>query len=343
MFEKLKQHWKVNGVNLILIISTFALGGSLCGYAGRKLLALINLDKGVVWVVLYIILITLLWPAAVLLVSIPLGQFLFFKKYIGKVFRRFTSPPSPLQKERGEAEILAENKTSSPSLLQKEKGETKNEAKSGANGKAINVAIFASGGGSNAEQIIKTSPPAPLQKERGEAENTAESSANGANYKVALIVCNKPGAGVLEVAAKAGIPSLLIEKERFFNGDNYLPELKKHNIDFIVLAGFLWKLPEILIKSYPKKIINIHPALLPKYGGTGMYGRHVHEAVITNKEKQSGITIHYVDELYDHGEIIFQAVCAVDENDTAETLARKVQGLEHEHYARVIESVVISV
>jgi formyltetrahydrofolate-dependent phosphoribosylglycinamide formyltransferase len=326
MFEKLKQHWKVNGVNLILIITTFALGGSLCGYAGRKLLALTNLDKGVVWVVLYIILITLLWPAAVLLVSVPLGQFSFFKKYIGKVFRRFTtSPPAPapLQKERGEAEILAENKTSSPSLLQKEKGETKNEAKSGANGKAINVAIFASGGGSNAEQII----------------NYFSSS----SIKIVLIVCNKPGAGVLEIAAKAGIPSLLIEKERFFNGDNYISELQKHKIDFIVLAGFLWKLPEALIKVYPKKIINIHPALLPKYGGTGMYGRHVHEAVITNKEKQSGITIHYVDELYDHGEIIFQAACAVDENDTAETLAKKVQALEHEHYARVIESVVISV
>jgi formyltetrahydrofolate-dependent phosphoribosylglycinamide formyltransferase len=337
MFEKLKQHWKVNGLNLILIITTFALGGSLCGYAGRKLLALTNLDKGVVWVVLYIILITLLWPAAVLLVSVPLGQFSFFKKYIGKVFRRFTtSPPAPLQKERGEAE----NKTSSPALLLKEKGEAKNTAENGANDKAINVAIFASGGGSNAEQIISSSP-APLQKEKGEAENTAKSAANGSNYKVALIVCNKSGAGVLEVAAKAGIPSLLIEKERFFNGDNYLPELKKHNIDFIVLAGFLWKVPEALIRAYPKKIINIHPALLPKYGGTGMYGRHVHEAVISNKEKQSGITIHYVDELYDHGEIIFQAACAVEENDTAETLAKKVHALEHEHYARVIGSVVV--
>jgi phosphoribosylglycinamide formyltransferase 1 len=144
------------------------------------------------------------------------------------------------------------------------------------------------------------------------------------------------------VAAKAGIPSLLIEKESFFNGDNYLPELKKHNIDFIVLAGFLWKVPEALVRAYTKKIINIHPALLPKYGGNGMYGHHVHQAVIANKEKQSGITIHYVDELYDHGEIIFQAVCAVEENDTAETLAKKVQALEHEHYARVIGGVVVS-
>jgi formyltetrahydrofolate-dependent phosphoribosylglycinamide formyltransferase len=341
MFEKLKRHWKVNGVNLILIITTFALGGSLCGYAGRKLLALTNMDKGFLWILLYILLVTLLWPVAVLLVSIPLGQFAFFKKYIGKVFRRFTSPPAPLQKERGEAENGAENKTSPPAPLQKERGEAKNGAESSANNNAIYVAVFASGSGSNAEQII-TSSPALLSSEKGEAESTAENSANGASYKVALIVCNKPGAGVLEVAARADIPSLLIEKERFFNGDNYINELQKHQIDFIVLAGFLWKIPVALIKAYPKKIINIHPALLPKYGGNGMYGRHVHQAVIANKEKQSGITIHYVDELYDHGEIIFQATCAVEENDTAETLAKKVQGLEHEHYGRVIGDVVVS-
>jgi formyltetrahydrofolate-dependent phosphoribosylglycinamide formyltransferase len=360
MFEKLKQHWKVNGLNLILIITTFALGGSLCGYAGRKLLALTNMDKGFLWVLLYILLVTLLWPVAVLLVSIPLGQFSFFKKYIGKVLRRFRPPPSPpkgeeMEKIRSEKvqphlsspsgremeKIGAENKTSSPTLLLQEKGEAKNVAESGSNDKYSNVAIFASGGGSNAEHIINSSP-APLQKEKSEGENTAKNSTKAANYKVALIVCNKPGAGVLEVAAKAGIPSLLIEKESFFNGDNYLPELKKHNIDFIVLAGFLWKVPEALVRAYTKKIINIHPALLPKYGGNGMYGHHVHQAVIANKEKQSGITIHYVDELYDHGEIIFQAVCAVEENDTAETLAKKVQALEHEHYARVIGGVVVS-
>jgi folate-dependent phosphoribosylglycinamide formyltransferase PurN len=367
MFEKLKQHWKVNGLNLILIITTFALGGSLCGYAGRKLLALTNLDKGFLWVLSYILLVTLLWPLAVLLVSIPLGQFTFFKRYISKVLGRFTSPPSPLkkergeakniaenvtsppaplQKERGEAEILAEsgakNKTSPPAPLQKERGEAEILAESGANSKVINVAIFASGGGSNAERII-TSSTYFLENKKGEAENITKSSAKAANYKVALIVCNKPGAGVLELAVKAGIPSLLIEKKPFFNGDNYLPELQKYNIDFIVLAGFLWKVPEALIKAYPKKIINIHPALLPKYGGEGMYGRHVHQAVIATKEKQSGITIHYVDELYDHGEIIFQATCTVEDNDTAETLAKKVQALEHEHYTRVIGGLLVSV
>ena len=285
MFEKLKQHWKVNGLNLILIILTFALGGSLCGYAGRKFLALTNIDKGAFWVVLYIIVVTLLWPLAVLLVSIPLGQFAFFKKYIRKVFKRFGG---------------------------------KNAIQ---NNEVINIAIFASGAGSNAQQII----------------NYFSASSN---IKIALIVCNKPDAGVLKIAENAGITSLLIEKDNFFNGDNYLLELKKKNIDFIVLAGFLWKIPEALIKAYPKKIINIHPALLPKYGGKGMFGHHVHNAVINNQEKESGITIHYVDELYDHGEIIFKAICPINENDTADTLAQKIHLLEHAHYPKVIADVL---
>jgi len=285
MFEKLKQHWKVNGLNLALIITTFAVGGSLCGYAGRKLLALTHLDKGFLWIVLYIVLITLLWPLAVLIISIPLGQFTFFKKYIVKIFSRFSGK------------------------------QTSHHTKT------VNIAIFASGAGSNASKII-------------------ESSLLGSHYKVALIVCNKAGAGVMDIAAKAGIPSLLIEKEQFFKGDAYLPILQKNNIDFIVLAGFLWKIPGALIKAYPKKIINIHPALLPKYGGKGMFGHHVHEAVINNKEKESGITIHYVDEIYDHGAIIFQATCSIAENDTAATLAQMVHVLEHEHYPKIIAEVV---
>ncbi len=289
MFEKLKQRWKVNGINLLLIITTFALGGSLCGYAGRKIMALTNIDKGTLWVVLYIILVTLLWPMAVLLVSYPLGQFGFFKRYIGRVFKR-------LGTDRGHDGF---NRLTPD----------------------IRIAIFASGAGSNAQQII----------------NHFSSSSS---VKIALIVCNKPGAGILNIASQQGIPSLLIERERFFNGDNYLPELKAHQIDFIVLAGFLWKIPEALIKAYPKKMVNIHPALLPKYGGKGMFGHYVHEAVINNKEQESGITIHYVDELYDHGAVIFQAVCAVEDNDTATTLAQKIQVLEHTHFAKVIEDVL---
>lgn len=289
MFEKLKQHWKVNGLSLILIITTFALGGSLCGYAGRKLMYFTTIDKGALWVVLYILLVTLLWPLSVLLVSIPLGQFNFFIKYIGKIVKRFST--SGQKQEKGKSGITDD--------------------------KVINIAIFASGAGSNAAQII-------------------QHFSSSAKIKIALIVCNKPGAGVLNIAANAGIPSLLIEKEQFFKGDSYLPELQKHAIDFIVLAGFLWKIPERLIKAYPKKIINIHPALLPQYGGKGMFGQHVHEAVINNKETESGITIHYVDELYDHGAVIFQAKCIVDENDSADSLAKKIHLLEHKHYPKVI-------
>jgi formyltetrahydrofolate-dependent phosphoribosylglycinamide formyltransferase len=278
MFQKLKQRWKVNGLNLALIITTFALGGSLCGYAGRKLLALTGLEKGTVWVIIYILLVTLLWPLAVLLVSIPLGQFRFFKNYISKIFGRFG------------------NKKNAP---------------------VTHIAIFASGAGSNAQQIINR-------------------FAGSSTVKIALIVCNKPGAGVLAIAEKHGIAALVIEKERFFKSDAYLPQLQQQQIDFIVLAGFLWKVPAALIAAYPQKIINIHPALLPAYGGKGMYGHFVHEAVIANKETQSGITIHYVDEQYDHGQIIMQATCAVTGTDTPETLAQKIHVLEHRHFPEVI-------
>jgi len=280
MFDKLKARWKVNGLNLVLIIATFALGGSLCGYLGRKILLLTNIEKGALWLVLYIIIITLLWPLCVLLISIPFGQFIFFKKYLQKIWGKMS-------------------------------GRSKNK------GGVVNMAIFASGAGSNARQII-------------------EHFAGSATVRIALVVCNKPGAGVLAIAQKAGIPTLLIEKDRFVNGDHYLPELQQQHIHFIVLAGFLWKMPVPLINAYPKKITNIHPALLPKYGGKGMYGSHVHEAVIAAGEKESGISIHYVDELYDHGEIIFQATCPVTGTDTADSLAQKVHMLEHAHYPKVI-------
>jgi len=145
---------------------------------------------------------------------------------------------------------------------------------------------------------------------------------------------------VLEIAAKEHIPTLIIEKERFFRGDAYVGELQRQNISFIVLAGFLWKVPSALIQAYSGRIINIHPALLPKYGGKGFYGRLVHEAVIAAKEKESGITIHYVDELYDHGQTIFQASCIIEPGDTPDTLAKKIHGLEHEHFPRVIEELL---
>jgi len=180
------------------------------------------------------------------------------------------------------------------------------------------IAIFSSGTGSNAKKIIDH---LTSLKEKG--ISTAI---------VSLIVCNKPGAGVLKIAEENSIPALLIEKEKFFRGNAYTDELKATGIELIVLAGFLWKVPVALIKAFHGKMINIHPALLPKYGGKGMYGNFVHEAVIANKEKESGITIHYVDEVYDHGQIILQATCLVSEDETPESLAKKVQVLEHRHF-----------
>ncbi len=183
------------------------------------------------------------------------------------------------------------------------------------------ICIFASGAGSNTQKIIDQFRRHPA-------------------IKITLIVCNNPQAGVLKIAEKENIPALIIEKEKFLRGDAYIKELKEKKIDLIVLAGFLWKVPDSLIKAFPGKIVNIHPALLPKYGGKGMYGQAVHEAVIAAKEKESGITIHYVDELYDHGKIIFQAKCPVRENDTAGSLAMRIHALEHEHYPQVIEKIL---
>jgi phosphoribosylglycinamide formyltransferase-1 len=185
----------------------------------------------------------------------------------------------------------------------------------------IRVAIFASGAGSNAKKII---------------EHFEEHAA----VEVALIVCNKPNAGVLRIAEEHQIETLLIEKEPFFRGDAYVPLLKEKKIDWIVLAGFLWKIPSTLIKAYPQHIINIHPALLPKYGGKGMYGHFVHEAVIAAGDAESGITIHFVDEQYDHGDTIFQATCEVKKDDTAESLAQRIHQLEHTHYPKVIEQLL---
>ena len=180
------------------------------------------------------------------------------------------------------------------------------------------IAIFSSGTGSNAKKII---------------DHLASLNEKGISTPVvSLIVCNKPEAGVLKIAEDNNIPTLLIEKEKFFRGNAYIDELKDNDIDFIVLAGFLWKIPALLIKAFHGKMINIHPAILPKYGGKGMYGNFVHEAVIANKEKESGITIHYVDEVYDHGQIVLQATCLLEENETPEKLAKKVQVLEHRHF-----------
>jgi phosphoribosylglycinamide formyltransferase 1 len=187
----------------------------------------------------------------------------------------------------------------------------------------IKIAIFASGRGSNAQKIIDYFKP-------------GREIAPGRSVQVALVFSNKADAPVLQIAEREGIPSMVLNKEKFFNTDHFTELLLATGIDFIVLAGFLWKIPPGLIRAYPDKILNIHPALLPAYGGKGMYGNHVHKAVIEAGEKESGITIHYVDEQYDHGKIYFQARCQIDPGETADSLAGKIHALEHTHFPATI-------
>ncbi|MBI5218177.1 MAG: phosphoribosylglycinamide formyltransferase [Bacteroidia bacterium] len=179
------------------------------------------------------------------------------------------------------------------------------------------IAIFASGSGSNVQNIVEFLSIHPVAD-------------------VALILTNNPNAYVIERAKNLDIPYFIFDKNQFYHSNEILNLLCYLNLDLIVLAGFLWLIPDDLIKAFPDKIINIHPALLPKYGGKGMYGNRVHEAVISNKEKESGITIHYVSEKYDEGQIIFHAKCQVLPEDTAESLALKVHELEYIHYPKVI-------
>lgn len=186
-----------------------------------------------------------------------------------------------------------------------------------------NIAIFASGAGSNAQKITRYFN-------------------DSAVAKITLVVTGNPKAGVLDIAAAEHIPTLIINKQEFATGETVTGQLKEHKIDFIVLAGFLWKLPPALVAAWPGKIINIHPALLPKFGGAGMYGKHVFRAVHEAGETESGITIHYVDEIYDHGQIIFQQRFPILPGDTPETIAQKTQQLEHEYFPKVIEQVLLS-
>jgi formyltetrahydrofolate-dependent phosphoribosylglycinamide formyltransferase len=150
-------------------------------------------------------------------------------------------------------------------------------------------------------------------------------------------VSNKPDAGVLSIAKEWNIPVLILEKQDFIKSNNYTQSIDNHKITHIVLAGFLLKIPDTLIQKFPKKIINIHPALLPSFGGKGMYGENVHHAVIQAGEKKSGISIHLVDEEYDHGKTIFQESIEINPNETSESLANRIHQLEHKHYPRVIE------
>lgn len=183
------------------------------------------------------------------------------------------------------------------------------------------IAIFASGTGSNARRIIGHFRENPL-------------------VRVDLVLSNNPKAGVLEMAKEEGIDTQVIDSQYFYHSEKILSVFEERGIDFLVLAGFLWLMPPYLVRRFDRRIVNIHPALLPKYGGKGMYGKHVHEAVKAASERESGITIHFVDENYDEGDIILQEKCSISPEDTPQDIARKVQQLEHEFFPMVIEQLL---
>jgi len=186
------------------------------------------------------------------------------------------------------------------------------------------LAIFASGTGSNAKKLI-------------------EYFSGNKEISVALLLSNRKAAGALEIARNAGIPAIAFTKEEFYNSTKVFDTLIAEHIDFIVLAGFLLKIPDNILKAYENKIINIHPALLPDFGGHGMYGINVHKAVTESGKKESGITIHLVNEHYDEGKILFQAKCPVLKDDKPETLAARVLELEHKYFPEVVKSYIESI
>lgn len=186
-----------------------------------------------------------------------------------------------------------------------------------------NIAILASGSGTNAENIIKY-------------------FSNRISARVTLVLSNRREAFVLKRAAAQNVKSLFFDRNDFYSSGKVLDLLLSDSIDFIVLAGFLWLVPEDILQEYEGRIINIHPALLPRFGGKGMFGDKVHEAVIESHEPESGITIHHVNNRYDDGNIIFQARCKIEVSDTPESLAAKVHALEYEFYPKIIEEQIIS-
>ena len=183
------------------------------------------------------------------------------------------------------------------------------------------LALFASGEGSNVQRI-------------------AEYFLNNPGVEISLVLTNNPKAGVLTRVKRLGLNGLVFSKDDFYHSTLIVDILKEKKVDLIVLAGFLWLVPDALIKAFPNRIINIHPALLPKYGGKGMYGHHVHEAVIKNREPKSGITIHYVNGKYDDGQIIFQSSFDLADDETPESLAKKIHLQEYEHFPKVIKKLL---
>jgi formyltetrahydrofolate-dependent phosphoribosylglycinamide formyltransferase len=292
MLKRLRKKWGVNGLNMALIIATFAIGGSACDRVAGFLLKNTALDKNIIWWIFYILLVTILWPVCVIIISFPLGQFQFFKNYLFRIWGKMTGKsPKNNQNTSDLKEIIAK------------------------------IAIFASGKGTNTDNIISYFK-------------------NNRIAKVSIVITDNPDAGVIEIANKNNIPVLVLLKEARLDYSACIKKLQEFNIDFIVLAGYLKKIPVSLISLFPEKIINIHPALLPKHGGKGMYGSSVHQSVIENKDTESGITIHLVDEIYDNGKIIFQQTCNIEPGETAESLAKKIHELEYSYFPRVIADLI---
>ena len=285
MFNKLQQKWKVGGIQLFLILCTFAVTGSLTAFISERITNWVGFDENTLfaWKILLRLSILIFgYQFIILAVSFVFGQFRFFWNYEKKILTK-----------------MGFIKRKAPKI------------------EAFKLAIFASGKGSNAEKIIQYFDNVQL-------------------VKVSMIVCNNPEAGVLDIAKHHNIKTLVIDKKTFAQTEEYVQLLKNEGITHIILAGFLWKVPETMINGYRNKILNIHPALLPNFGGKGMYGDRVHEAVIASGQKETGITIHLVDEHYDNGTTVFQASVPIEDSDTESSIAQKVHSLEHLHYPRVI-------
>lgn len=322
MLNKLKKHWQVETNELILILCTFAVTGTTTAWLSKKVAEWLLLDKyGIAWWTSKIVVLIFGYQVIILIVGFCFGMFSFFWKYEKKILARLGFFRKELALKI-EAEPLVVTHHLKSSHHPEEKNEPSQVIDKDYKKAKFRLAIFASGAGSNAQKIIN------YFRTNNEIE-------------IALIVCNKLKAGVLTIAETEAIPILIIDKTKF-SQSGYVEELQRKQIDLIVLAGFLWQIPPVLIQTFHERIINIHPALLPAYGGKGMYGNAVHQAIINAKEKESGITIHFVDELYDHGKIIFQATCDLNDNETVETLANKVHLLEHEHFPKQIAKVVSS-
>ncbi len=280
MLNKLQQKWNVSSKQLFLILCTFAITGTTTAYISRSITAWVGFNETTLWVwpfLLRLLILVFGYQIILMIVAFFFGQFKFFWNYEKKILRRMRMIPY----------------------------------------EQVQLAIFASGKGSNAEKIIQYFE-------------------NHKYIHVKLIVSSRPDAGVLSIASRFGIDSVVIDKKGFNESTEYVEVLKNHGITHIVLSGFLLKVPQQLTAAYPNRIINIHPALLPSYGGKGMYGEKVHQAVIASGDKESGITIHYVDDHYDNGKIIFQEKIKVLPSDTPDSLAEKIHVLEHQYYPSVI-------